>query len=316
MSHFNLRKKPRISYYEVEELNMDEYVYAGLGVFAKSPIPSDARFGPYRGRISESAGSNYCWQLYDKHNKPTHVVDASDANNSNWMRYVNCSRHRSEQNLVAFQYQGQMYYRTIKLIPPHTELLVFYGVQFAVKLGIDVRRYNNSLPAVEPQVTVDPVQTDTIIQDLEDTEGSRNVIENTNEKKNEENHNKTPVINPITNIVHRDLNSKHANGPAFSADIKICNNPAISVNKEINIKNNLNCDYKSIGNNMFACGLMRVQNAILIVIISLFPLLRGLLGKYGPLHCVKNAFGSGNRGSNPGMIFCLILSNKGAHLLV
>ncbi|XP_063636046.1 putative histone-lysine N-methyltransferase PRDM6 [Cydia splendana] len=80
-------------------------------------------------------------KLYDRNNKPSHVVDASDGNNSNWMRYVNCARRYSEQNLVAFQYQGELYYRTVKIVPRFTELLVFYGSEFANRLGVDLRRY-------------------------------------------------------------------------------------------------------------------------------------------------------------------------------
>ncbi|CAB3242589.1 unnamed protein product [Arctia plantaginis] len=81
-------------------------------------------------------------QIYDRNNKRSHVVDAADANRSNWMRYVNCSRHWSEQNLVAYQYQGQLYYRTIKIIPRFTELLVFYGSEFANILHVNLGAYN------------------------------------------------------------------------------------------------------------------------------------------------------------------------------
>ncbi|KAG6461217.1 hypothetical protein O3G_MSEX012493 [Manduca sexta] len=83
---------------------------AGLGVFSTLTIPRRVRFGPYRGKRTDQIRSMYCWQIFD-HNKPSHVVDAADGNNSNWMRYVNCARHWSEQNLVAYQYKGQLYYR-------------------------------------------------------------------------------------------------------------------------------------------------------------------------------------------------------------
>ncbi|XP_052748157.1 putative histone-lysine N-methyltransferase PRDM6 [Galleria mellonella] len=85
----------------------------------------------------------YCWQLYDGNNKRRAVVDAKDPNASNWMRYVNCARHWREQNLVAYQYRGQIYYRTIKIIPRFTELMVFYGSEFANMLYIDLGKYNS-----------------------------------------------------------------------------------------------------------------------------------------------------------------------------
>ncbi|XP_063380334.1 histone-lysine N-methyltransferase PRDM9-like [Cydia fagiglandana] len=106
---------------------------AGIGVFSTLTLPSGVRFGPYRGRRLKT--------LNDRNNRPSHVVDASDGNNSNWMRYVNCARRYSEQNLVAFQYQGDLYYRTVKIVPRFTELLVFYGSEFANRLGVDLRRY-------------------------------------------------------------------------------------------------------------------------------------------------------------------------------
>ncbi|XP_062526882.1 histone-lysine N-methyltransferase PRDM7-like isoform X3 [Bombyx mori] len=195
----NLRKRQRISYYEPDEPNLDEYIFcdscrdyvyeycsvhgpllvipddkvpikhdfpsfvpraaltiphvflhlapsiipgAGLGVFSTLTLPQGVQFGPYRGQRTDQVDSMYCWQIYDSNNKPSHVVDAADPNRSNWMRYVNCARRWTEQNLVAFQYQGQLYYRTIKIIPRFTELMVFYGGAFANILHINLSKYN------------------------------------------------------------------------------------------------------------------------------------------------------------------------------
>ena len=52
------------------------------------------------------------------------------------MRYVNCACNEAEQNLVAYQYCGQIYYRSFKTISPGQELLVFYGEEYASELGI------------------------------------------------------------------------------------------------------------------------------------------------------------------------------------
>ncbi|XP_035457571.2 zinc finger protein 62-like [Spodoptera frugiperda] len=86
----------------------------------------------------------YCWQIYSDYNRRSHVIDAADGNSSNWMRYVNCARHWKEQNLLAYQYKGQLYYRTIKIIPRFTELMVFYGSEFANALHINLTKYNNA----------------------------------------------------------------------------------------------------------------------------------------------------------------------------
>ncbi|KAJ0178035.1 hypothetical protein K1T71_005858 [Dendrolimus kikuchii] len=118
---------------------------AGLGIFSTLTLPRGVRFGPYKGTKTTDINSMYCWQIYDNDHKPSHVIDAADPNKSNWMRYVNCARHWSEQNLVAYQYNGELYYRTVKLIPRFTELMVFYGSEFASMMGINLSTYNSPI---------------------------------------------------------------------------------------------------------------------------------------------------------------------------
>ena len=67
-----------------------------------------------------------------------YLIDASNPSHSNWLRFVNCARSEDEQNVSAFQFEGQIFYRTIKSVYPGTELLVWYGDQYASKLGISV----------------------------------------------------------------------------------------------------------------------------------------------------------------------------------
>ena len=71
-----------------------------------------------------------------KGEKITHYIDAGDESKSNWMRYVNCARFEDEQNLCAFQYKDEIYYRTFRVIRPNEELLVWYGDSYASLLGI------------------------------------------------------------------------------------------------------------------------------------------------------------------------------------
>ena len=68
----------------------------------------------------------------------SYYVNGADIQESNWMRYVNCSRVEDEQNLVAYQYRGEIFYRAYKDIQPGTELLVWYGEQYAQHLGINL----------------------------------------------------------------------------------------------------------------------------------------------------------------------------------
>ncbi|XP_076363599.1 uncharacterized protein LOC143253494 isoform X2 [Tachypleus tridentatus] len=112
---------------------------AGAGVWAKVAFPKGVRFGPYEGVITydsiEAHQSGYAWQIY-KNGRPNHFVNARDKSMSNWLRYVNCACNEEQQNLVAFQYHGQIFYRTYKPIPPGSELLVWYGDAYAKELGI------------------------------------------------------------------------------------------------------------------------------------------------------------------------------------
>ena len=59
------------------------------------------------------------------------------------MRYVNCARNESEQNLIAYQYRGQIYYRSFKPIHPGKELLVYYGEEYAKELGIEEDQFTD-----------------------------------------------------------------------------------------------------------------------------------------------------------------------------
>ena len=68
--------------------------------------------------------------------RPDHYIDGKDEKLSSWPRYVNCARHEGEQNVTAYQYLGNIYYRSYKLIKAGTELLVWYGENYAHDLGI------------------------------------------------------------------------------------------------------------------------------------------------------------------------------------
>lgn len=51
-------------------------------------------------------------------------------------RYVNCAWDDEEQNLVAFQYHRQIFYRTCRVVRTGCELLVWYGEEYGQELGI------------------------------------------------------------------------------------------------------------------------------------------------------------------------------------
>ncbi|XP_053526959.1 histone-lysine N-methyltransferase PRDM9-like [Artibeus jamaicensis] len=111
---------------------------AGLGVWNEAAdLPVGLHFGPYEGHITEdeeAAKSRYSW-LIAKGRNCYEYVDGKDRSWANWMRYVNCARDDKEQNLVAFQYHGQIFYRTCQVIRPGCELLVWCGDEYGQELG-------------------------------------------------------------------------------------------------------------------------------------------------------------------------------------
>ncbi|KAK6299268.1 hypothetical protein J4Q44_G00307780 [Coregonus suidteri] len=112
---------------------------AGLGVFNQgNTVPAGAHYGPYEGEITDkdqAMESGYSWVIY-KSKHWDDYIDAGRDTHSNWMRYVNCARREEEQNLVAFQYRGEILYRCCKPIAVGEELLVWYGEEYARDLGI------------------------------------------------------------------------------------------------------------------------------------------------------------------------------------
>ncbi|KAF6089012.1 hypothetical protein HJG60_015500 [Phyllostomus discolor] len=111
---------------------------AGLGVWNEAAdLPVGLHFGPYEGHITEdeeAAKSRYSW-LIAKGRNCYEYVDGKDRSWANWMRYVNCARDDEEQNLVAFQYHRQIFYRTCRVIRPGCELLVWFGDEYGQELG-------------------------------------------------------------------------------------------------------------------------------------------------------------------------------------
>ena len=66
----------------------------------------------------------------------THFVDGRNAKKSNWLRYANCASSREIQNLSAIQIDDEIYYSADKDIEANTELLVWYGDNYAQELGL------------------------------------------------------------------------------------------------------------------------------------------------------------------------------------
>ncbi|CAG5115934.1 unnamed protein product, partial [Candidula unifasciata] len=113
------------------------------GVFCtKTVISRGARFGPFKGKIvrpseSKSRDDNSCmWEIFQD-GKLNHFIDGHSCS-GNWMAYVNCARYAQEQNLIAMQVEGEIWYEACKDIPQGTELLVWYGDCYLQFMGVPV----------------------------------------------------------------------------------------------------------------------------------------------------------------------------------
>ena len=88
-------------------------------------------------------------------------VDAHEPNKSNWLRYINCPNIFSQQNLLPFVRKlpcrdifsmkfsynavhiddGEVFYLAVRNISVGEERLVYYGDDYAKKLGIDTTQF-------------------------------------------------------------------------------------------------------------------------------------------------------------------------------
>lgn len=121
------------------EIRTSKIPKAGFGVFSKVDVPIGLVFGPYQGLLltdaKEADQQGYSWELRIE-GKPSKFVDGSHRYYANWMRFINSSRFESEQNLIAFQYNGSVYYRVFRPINEGEELLVWYGKKYGESLGV------------------------------------------------------------------------------------------------------------------------------------------------------------------------------------
>ncbi|KAF3822527.1 hypothetical protein GH733_007901 [Mirounga leonina] len=113
-----------------------------FGVFCSSLIAKGVRFGPFRGKVVNASevktyGDNsLMWEIFEDGHL-SHFIDGKGGS-GNWMSYVNCARFPKEQNLVAVQCQGQIFYESCKEICQNQELLVWYGDCYEKFLDIPV----------------------------------------------------------------------------------------------------------------------------------------------------------------------------------
>ncbi|XP_065888894.1 histone-lysine N-methyltransferase set-17-like [Dysidea avara] len=113
------------------QVTMSSIMNAGKEVFAKEFIPR-TRIGPYKGEVVQKEDVTDETDTNKDNGSESYYIDAKNEEHASWLRFINCARHEEEQNLLSFQYQGNIYCYTIKDILPGTELLVWYGVLYVI----------------------------------------------------------------------------------------------------------------------------------------------------------------------------------------
>lgn len=107
---------------------------AGMGLFANKNIPANFHLGEYVGRRTRThPGGDYVWELVpDSRLSHKAYIDAA-RNERCLLRYVNGAKTKKQArriNVAAYQYEGRLYYETIRPIRKDEELLMDYGPRY------------------------------------------------------------------------------------------------------------------------------------------------------------------------------------------
>ncbi|CAF1218334.1 unnamed protein product [Adineta steineri] len=107
------------------------------GLFAKQTLKPNEPLGVYRGKIRRSlpqtADEEYVWAVLSARGVPVFYIDASNANDGNFLRFIRWTHDKSQQNVVCMQQNQQIHYFSLKTIQPDEELLTFIERQKSKK---------------------------------------------------------------------------------------------------------------------------------------------------------------------------------------
>ncbi|XP_021355274.1 PR domain zinc finger protein 1-like isoform X3 [Mizuhopecten yessoensis] len=115
-----------------------------LGVWSVDYIPRGTRFGPLVGDVyskepflRKESDRVSIWKIFSN-NTVYQYIDNSDVTKSSWMHYINFAYSSVQQNLIACQIDFNIYFYTIKPIPPNTELMVWYCREYADRINCPI----------------------------------------------------------------------------------------------------------------------------------------------------------------------------------
>ncbi|XP_064629725.1 PR domain zinc finger protein 4-like [Lineus longissimus] len=105
------------------------------GVFAREVLKARIRFGPMEGACVDATGEEdktdlSLWRIFVE-DRCTKIMNGYDEAVSNWMPFVQQARNSTEQNLVAYQQNQQIFFVTSKAIEAGSELLLWYARDYA-----------------------------------------------------------------------------------------------------------------------------------------------------------------------------------------
>ncbi|XP_063700269.1 uncharacterized protein LOC134830650 [Culicoides brevitarsis] len=113
-------------------------------VYTKKSIPTNTKFGPFEGvlrnflpdqmEVLKKAGAEDTKLFFINE---SHILDLTDENMSNWMRYVSFAKSPSEKNLELVQCDDeQLFFKSCRLIRQNERLVYGIGFEYAQRFGL------------------------------------------------------------------------------------------------------------------------------------------------------------------------------------
>lgn len=117
-----------------------------IGVFAKETLSKRLQFGPLQAEriVLKSQKEQKVKKILESFKivykvlggeQEEILLDTCLEESSNWMIFVRPAETKAEQNLVAYQYRGDIYFATIKKIPAQCELKIWFSKDYAERMG-------------------------------------------------------------------------------------------------------------------------------------------------------------------------------------
>lgn len=111
------------------ELKNSSYGSGDLGAYCTMPLNADQFLGSYKGKTKKSmaqcADPEYVWTILSSRQMPLFYIDATDARDSNWLRFIRSTSDASKYNVICMQQNQQINYFTFRDIKVGEELVTF-----------------------------------------------------------------------------------------------------------------------------------------------------------------------------------------------